>query len=153
LARVQGIHAQTACCWYREGTLPVRAQKAGRLILVSPQTAAGVTRETGGAGLYARVSLHDQNSGLVGQVARLPAWAVKAGLPVVRVEAELVEAALAAHQRGLVVPGGCEVTGGLVGEVVQVATCLCAGLYGRRPARNPALKGLACAHPASGAGL
>jgi hypothetical protein len=37
----QGIHVMTAYRWYREGTLPVPARKAGRLILVSPGTVAG----------------------------------------------------------------------------------------------------------------
>ena len=35
----QGIHVTTAYRWYREGTLPVPARKAGRLILVSPSSA------------------------------------------------------------------------------------------------------------------
>ena len=34
----------------------------------------------GGAGLYARVSCHDQKAGPDRQVARLPAWAAQAGL-------------------------------------------------------------------------
>ena len=59
-AQAQGIHVQTAYRWYREGTLPVPARKVGRLILVSPQTAAGSARMAEGAGLYARVSSHDQ---------------------------------------------------------------------------------------------
>ena len=67
--------------------MPVGARKAGRLILVSPQTAAEAAGKTGGAGLYARVSSQEQKCGLDGQVARLSAWAAKAGLPVVRVEA------------------------------------------------------------------
>jgi putative resolvase len=65
----------------------IHVQKVGRLILVSPETATGAARKTGGAGLYARVSSHGQKSGLVGQVARLLAWAAVAGLPVVRAEA------------------------------------------------------------------
>ena len=105
-----------------------------------------------------RVSSHDEESGLDGQVARLSAWAAEAGLPVVRVEAEvgsgmngsrakvrrllsdpvvtvvvvehrdrlgrmnteLVEAALAAHQRHLVVLEDSEVTDDLVGDMVEV---------------------------------
>jgi putative resolvase len=86
-ARVQGIHVRTAYRWCREGTLPVLVQKVGRLILVSPQ-AATEARKAEGAGLYARVSWHGQKSGMDGQLARLSAWAAKAGLPVVRVEAE-----------------------------------------------------------------
>jgi putative resolvase len=179
---VQGIHAQAACRWYRERTLPVPAQKAGRLILVSPQTAEAA-RKAEGAGLCAQVSWREQKSGLGGQVARLSAWAAEAGLPVARVEAvvgsgvsglrakarrllsdpavagvaaghrdrlgrvntELVQAALAAHSRRLVVPGDCEVTGDLAGDMVEMLTCFCAGLYGRRPARNRALQALGCA--------
>ena len=86
-AHAQGIHVTTAYRWYREGTLPVPARKVGRLILVSPGTAA--TSPWGGAGLYARVSCHDHKAGLDRRVARLPGWAVQAGMPVVRVEAGL----------------------------------------------------------------
>jgi putative resolvase len=163
--------------------LPVPAQKVGRLILVSPQTAAGSARKTEGAGLYARVSSHDQKSGLDGQLARLSAWAAEAGLPVVRVEAEvgsgmngsrakvrrlladpavtvvvvehrdrlgrmnteLVEAALSAHNRHLAVLDNSEVTDDLVGDMAEVLTWFCASLYGRRSARNRALKALGCA--------
>lgn len=182
-AQAQGIHVQTAYRWYREGTLPVPARKVGRLILVSPQTAAGSARMAEGVGLYARVSSHDQKSALDGQVARLSAWAAEAGLPVMRVEAEvgsglngsrakvrrlladpavtvvvvehrdrlgrmnteLVEAALSAHDRRLVVLDDSEVTGDVVGDMVEVLTWFCARLYGRRSARNRALKALGCA--------
>lgn len=180
---MQGVHVQTAYRWYREGTLPVPARKVGRLILVSPQTAAGSGRKAESAGLYARVSSHDQKSSLDGQVARLSAWAAEAGLPVVRVEAEvgsgvngsrakvrrlladpavtvvvvehrdrlgrmnteLVEAALSAHDRRLVVLDDSEVSGDVVGDMVEVLTSFCAQLYGRRSARNRALKALGCA--------
>lgn len=181
-AHAQGIHVQTAYRWYREGKLPVPAQKVGRLILVSLQ-AAEAGRSAEGAGLYARVSSHDQKSDLNGQVARLSAWAAKAGLAVVRVEAEvgsgmngsrakvrrlladpavtvvvvehrdrlgrmnteLVEAALSAHDRRLVVLDDSEVTDDLVRDMVEVLTSFCARLYGRRSARNRALKALGCA--------
>ena len=143
-AHVQGIHVQTACRWYREGTLPVPVQKAGRLILVSPQTAAGAARRAEGAGLYARVSSHDQKSGLDGQVARL-SWAAKAGLSAVRVEAELAEAALSAHNRRLMVLDDSAVTDDLVRDMADVLTWFCAMLCGRRQARNRALKALGCA--------
>jgi putative resolvase len=182
-AHAQGIHVQTAYRWYREGTLPVPVQKVGRLILVSPETAVEAARKTEGAGLYARVSSHDQKSGLDGQVARLSAWAAEAGLPVVRVEAEvgsgmngarakarrllsdpavtvvvvehrdrlgrvnteLVEAALVAHKRRLVVLDDSEVTDDLARDMVEVLTSFCARLYGRRSARNRAVKALGCA--------
>ncbi len=182
-AHAQGIHVQTAYRWYREGKLPVPAQKVGRLILVSPEAAAQAAGKADGAGLYARVSSHDQKPDLDGQVARLSAWAAKAGLPVVRAEAEvgsgmngsrakvrrlladpavtvvvvehrdrlgrmnteLVEAALSAYGRRLVVLDDAEVTDDLVRDMVEVLTSFCARLYGRRSARNRALKALGCA--------
>ena len=62
-----------------------------------------------------------------------------------RVNTELVEAALSAHNRRLVVLDSCEVTGDWVCGVVGVLTWLCARLCGRRPARNRALKAVGCA--------
>ena len=46
-AHAQGIHVTTAYRWYWEGTLPVPARKAGRLILVSPGTAAATFPRSG----------------------------------------------------------------------------------------------------------
>jgi putative resolvase len=62
-----------------------------------------------------------------------------------RMNAELVEAALSAQGRRLVVVDDGEVTDDLVGDMVEVLTSFCAGLYGRRSARNRALKALRCA--------
>jgi putative resolvase len=83
-AHVQGIRVQAACRWYREGMLPVPAQNAGCLILVSPQTVAEAARNTGGAGLDTRVSWPGQRPGLSGPVARLSTWAAEAGRPAGR---------------------------------------------------------------------
>ncbi|MBT2544152.1 IS607 family transposase [Streptomyces sp. ISL-44] len=87
-AKAQGVHPQTAYRWFREGVLPVPAQRVGpRTILVNVE--ANTTLEiVGGLGLYARVSSHDQKADLERQVARLSSWAAKAGHRVVRVEAE-----------------------------------------------------------------
>ena len=87
-AHAQGVHVTTAYRWWREGALPVPARKAGQLILVSPDTAAGPARQQA-AGLHARVSSPDQKADLGRQLARLSAWAAGAGVPVVRVEAEV----------------------------------------------------------------
>ncbi|MGW2520380.1 IS607 family transposase [Streptomyces sp. NPDC001617] len=88
-AKTQGVHPQTAYRWFREGTLPVPAQRVGpRTILVNID-ANTTTEAIGGLGLYARVSSHDQKTDLERQVARLLAWAVKTGHRVVRVEAEI----------------------------------------------------------------
>lgn len=86
-AESQGVHCQTAWKWFRDGTLPVPAVKtASGTILVHPERQGGTG---GGLGLYGRVSFHDQRADLDRQVARLPEWAASAGLPVVRVEAEV----------------------------------------------------------------
>jgi putative resolvase len=57
----------------------------------------------------------------------------------------LVEAALAAYGRQLVVLDDGEVADDLVGDVVGVLTSLCARLYGCRSARDRALKAVRCA--------
>jgi putative resolvase len=62
-----------------------------------------------------------------------------------RINAELVEASLLAHGRQLVVLDEGEVEDDLVLDVVEVLTSFCARLYGKRSARNRALKTLNCA--------
>lgn len=65
-----------------------------------------------------------------------------------RINTELVEAALTAHGRRLVVLDGGEVDDDLVPDMVEVLTSFCARLYGRRSARNRALKAVGCAQQA-----
>ncbi|KOG44336.1 resolvase [Streptomyces virginiae] len=182
-AKAQGVHPQTAYRWFREGTLPVPAQRVGpRTILVNVE--ANATSEVvGGLGLYARVCSHDQKADLERQVARLAKWAATTGRPVVRVESEiasgmngarlkakrlladpavttvvvehkdrlgrmnveLVEAALSATGRRLVVLDDGEVEDDLVQDIVDVLTSFCARLYGRRSANNRARKALEAA--------
>jgi putative resolvase len=62
-----------------------------------------------------------------------------------RMNSELVEAALSAHGRRLVVVDEGEVADDLVRDMVEVLTSFCARLYGRRSARNRALRALRCA--------
>src|SRR5947207_14962137 len=89
-AKAQGVHPHTAYRWFREGILPVPATRVGpRTILVNVEAAGGGPESATAVGLYARVSSHDQESDLERQVARLSAWAARAGLRVVRVEAEV----------------------------------------------------------------
>ena len=45
----------------------------------------------------------------------------------------------------MVVVDGSEVTGDLARDLIEVLTSFCARLYGRRPARNRALKAVGCA--------
>ncbi|MFF3326375.1 IS607 family transposase [Streptomyces sp. NPDC002889] len=182
-ARAQGIAPRTAYRWFREGTLPVPAERVGpRTILVNVDANTSLSI-TGGVGLYARVSSHDQKQDLERQVARLSQWAAKAGHTVVRVESEiasgmnggrpkarrlladpkvttvvvehrdrlgrmnteLVEAALEAAGRRLVVLDDGEVEDDLVRDMVEVLTSFCARLYGRRSAKNRAKKALEAA--------
>lgn len=182
-ARAQGVAPRTAYRWFREGTLPVPAERVGpRTILVNIDANASQT-VTGGVGLYARVSSHDQKDDLERQTARLSQWAAKAGHRVVRIEAEiasgvngarskakrlladpkvttvvvehkdrlghmnveLIEAALSATGRRLVVLDEGEVDDDLVQDIVDVLTSFCARLYGRRSAKNRAKKALEAA--------
>ena len=62
-----------------------------------------------------------------------------------RMNTELVEAALSAHGRRLVVLDSGEVTDDLVRDMVEVLTWFCARLYGRGSARNRAIKAVGCA--------
>jgi putative resolvase len=58
---------------------------------------------------------------------------------------EQLEAALAAHGRQLLVVDPGEVDDDLVRDMVEVLTSFCARLYGRRGARNRALRAVTCA--------
>ncbi|MFE5540770.1 IS607 family transposase [Streptomyces sp. NPDC056519] len=182
-AIANGVHPHTAYRWFHEGTLPVPATRVGpRTILVNVE-ANSSTASSGGVGLYARVSSHDQEADLERQVARLAGWAAKTGQPVVRIESEiasgmdgartkarrlladpkvttvvvehkdrlgrmnveLVEAALSATGRRLLVLDDGEVEDDLVRDMVEVLTSFCARLYGRRSAKNRAQKALEAA--------
>ena len=62
-----------------------------------------------------------------------------------RMNTELVEAALSAHGRRLVVIDDGEVDDDLVRDMTEVLTSFCARLYGKGGARNRAEKALRCA--------
>src|ERR1700737_33005 len=62
-----------------------------------------------------------------------------------RMNVELVEAALSASGRSLVVLDPAERDDDLVRDMTEVLTSFCARLYGRRSARNRAEKALRCA--------
>jgi putative resolvase len=182
-AVANGVHPHTAYRWFRQGILPVPAERVGpRTILVNVDAYSSPS-VTGGVGLYARVSSGDQKADLARQTVRLSEWAAKAGHRVVRIESEiasgmngarrnacrlladpavvtvvvehkdrlgrmnveLVEAALSATGRRLVVLDDGEVEDDLVGDMVEVLTSLCARLYGRRSAKNRAKKALQAA--------
>ena len=175
-----GVPKFTAYRWFREGTLPVPAERAGRLILVN----AGVAeREPARTVLYARVSSHDQRSDLGRQVARLTGWAAGQGMAVAEVVVEVgsgmngkrrrlarlladatattvvvehrdrlarfgaghLEAALPAQGRRIVAVDAGEGDDDLIRDMTGVLTSFCARLYGRRGARNRAVRALGCA--------
>jgi putative resolvase len=58
---------------------------------------------------------------------------------------ELLEAALSAQGRKLVVVDPGETSDDLVGDMIDVLTSFCARLYGRRGARNRAMRAVTCA--------
>ncbi|MDT0470491.1 recombinase family protein, partial [Streptomyces gibsoniae] len=62
-----------------------------------------------------------------------------------RMNVELIEAALSATGRQLVVLDDGEVEDDLVRDMVEVLTSFCARLYGRRSAKNRARKALEAA--------
>jgi putative resolvase len=172
-----GVNRHTAYRWFREGTLPVPAERVGRLILVRAAPAAD---PAAGVVVYARVSSHDQRSDLDRQVARLTGWATEHDLKVGQVVCEVgsglnakrpklrrilsdpdakvivvehrdrlarfgvehLEAALAAQGRRIVVTDPGETTDDLVRDMIEVLTSMCAGLYGRRGARNRAMRAI-----------
>ncbi|MHB1721258.1 MAG: IS607 family transposase [Acidimicrobiales bacterium] len=87
-AEAQGIHPQTAYRWFRQGRLPVPAQRVGGLIMVGDLS--GEDRvPTGRTAVYARVSSADQKADLDAQVARVTAWATSNGYSVDQVVTEV----------------------------------------------------------------
>lgn len=58
---------------------------------------------------------------------------------------EHLEAALSAQGRRIVVADDGETTDDLVRDMIEVLTSMCARLYGRRGARNRAMRALTCA--------
>jgi putative resolvase len=70
-----------------------------------------------------------------------------------RFGAEHLEAALSAHGRKVVVADPGETTDDLVRDMIEVLTSMCARLYGRRGARNRAMRAVTAAkHEAAEAG-
>ena len=61
---------------------------------------------------------------------------------------EYVEAALAAQGRKIIVIESAEVTDDIVRDLHEVIVSMCAGLYGKRSAKNRAQKALDAIHEA-----
>lgn len=79
------MHPKTAYRWFREGTLPVPARRAGRLILVDPDPKPSMAAVVVA---YCRVSAADQKEDLQRQVGRVVTGATERGLAVGRVVTE-----------------------------------------------------------------
>ena len=61
-----------------------------------------------------------------------------------------LDAALVAHGRRIVVIDDGETTDHLVCELIEVLTCVCARLYGRRGGRNTAMRAVSAAQGETG---
>ncbi|KPI18544.1 hypothetical protein OK006_10302 [Actinobacteria bacterium OK006] len=72
-------------------------------------------------------------------------WFREGTLPVGRMNVELIEAALSATGRRMVVLDDGEVEDDLVRDMIEILTSFCARLYGRRSAKNRAKKALEAA--------
>lgn len=106
-------------------------------------TVAGVVREVG--------------SGLNGKRPKLRRILSDPSAAVIVVEhrgrlarsgVEHLDAALAAHGRRLIVADPGETTDDLVRDMIEVLTSMCARLYGRRGARNRAMRAVTAARNA-----
>ncbi|MFG2099710.1 IS607 family transposase [Micromonospora echinaurantiaca] len=91
-----GISYATARRRYESGTLPVPANRLGRLIMVG-EPVIGAAAGSGHTVVYARVSSADQEPDLDRQVARVAVWATGQKLAVDRVVTE-VGSALDGHR-------------------------------------------------------
>lgn len=84
-AGIVGVSRFTAYRWFREATLPVPAERAGRLILVNVDMAKPGSARTV---LYARVWPDGQRSDLDRQAARLAVWAAGEGMALAEIVVE-----------------------------------------------------------------
>ena len=108
-AEAQHIHPQTAYRWFREGRLPVPAQRVGGLIVVGDLTKCASVH-VGKTVIYARVSSADQKSDLDRQVARVTTWATSNGYSIDSVVTEVGSALNGKRRRFLSLLRDSEVT-------------------------------------------
>jgi putative resolvase len=107
-----------------------------------------------GQGLTVGEVVREVGSGLNGQRPKLRRVLSDPSATVIVVEhrdrlarfgVEHLDVALAAHGRRLVVTDPGETTGDLVWDMIEVLTSMCARLYGRRGARNTAMRAMTAA--------
>ncbi|MFJ3977904.1 recombinase family protein [Streptomyces sp. NPDC090021] len=141
-----GVHYQTAWAWAKEGRMPVPVVQTPSGMWLVEESAP----ETGGRTVvYCRVSSGDQKADLDRQVSRVVRGANGLGLAVAEVVTE-VGSGLDGKRRKLhrvlsdpAVADPQETTSDLVGDITEVLTLMCAGLYGQRAAENRAARAVA----------
>lgn len=93
------MHPQTSYRWFREGTLPVPAERVGpRTILVNVEANA-CQKPLVVSGCMRASHLMSNKDDLERQVARLTRWAANTGRLVVRVESEVASGMNGARTR------------------------------------------------------
>jgi putative resolvase len=112
-----------------------------------------------GQGIVVAEVVGEVGSGLKGRRPRLRRLLADPTVTVIVVEhrdrlapfgVEYLEAALGAQARRLLVLDPGETSDDLVSDMIEVLTSFCARLYGRRGARNRALRAVTCAKQLSG---
>jgi putative resolvase len=110
---------------------------------------ARLTRWAAQEGLQVAEVVAEVGSGLNGRRTKLRRLLADPAVTTIVVEhrdrlarfgVEQLDAALAAHGRRVLVADPAETTDDLVGDLVEVLTSFCARLYGRRGARNRAMR-------------
>lgn len=165
----QGVSYWTARRWFHAGTIDnARQLPSGTILIGNPEPVA--QRSLVG---YARVSSSDQKSDLDRQVVRLKQAGAQSVVSEVgsamngkrkkllrllesesdilvthrdrltRFGFEYLESAI--HPRKIIVLDETELDDDLVRDMTEVLTSFCARLYGKRSARNRALKAVECA--------
>jgi putative resolvase len=118
---------------------------------------ARVTEWVTGQGLTVAGVVREVGSGLNGKRPKLRRILSDPSAAVIVVEhrdrlarfgVEHLDAALAAHGRRLIVADPGETTDDLVRDMIEVLTSMCARLYGRRGARNRAMRAVTAARNA-----
>ncbi len=84
-AKKQGISYRTAWRWFKEGTLPVLAEKTKTGTILIKEETIEITR----IAIYARVSSYDQKNDLNAQIGRLLLFAQEKGWVISQTVAEI----------------------------------------------------------------
>jgi putative resolvase len=140
--------------------LPVPGSQPGRTVVYARVSShdqrpdldrqiARLTRWATQEGLQVAEVVAEVGSGLNGRRTKLRRLLADPAVTTIVVEhrdrlarfgVEQLDAALAAHGRRVLVADPAETTDDLVGDMVEVLTSFCARLYGRRGARNRAMR-------------